>query len=177
MQQIFLTGCRNATHCGIREDHFEGVGASVRLVLVAAILVVVFLVIRKAVVPAGIGKYGHYRAGALDDVRARAVSFAGRQACEACHSEVVQTKSQGKHAQVGCEACHGPLAGHAGDPGEPGGEARPGHALRAVSRGGFGKAERLSASDFERACGRDVLWRVSQPTSSGHIRTETESWS
>jgi len=88
----------------------------IRLVLVAAILVVVFLVVRNVVGPAGFGKYGHYRAEALDDVRARAVSFAGRQACEACHGEVVQTKNQGKHAQVGCEACHGPLAAHAGDP-------------------------------------------------------------
>jgi len=88
----------------------------VRLALVAAILVVAFLVIRKAVVPAGFGRYGHYRAPSLDDVRARPISFAGHEACEACHDEQAKVKSQGKHAQVSCEACHGPLAAHAGDP-------------------------------------------------------------
>ena len=88
----------------------------VRLALVAAILVVAFLAVRKAVVPAGFGKYGHYRAGALDDISARPISFAGHAACEACHDEQTQKKAQGKHAQVACEACHGPLAAHADDP-------------------------------------------------------------
>jgi hypothetical protein len=88
----------------------------VRLALVAAILVVVFLAIRKAVVPAGFGKYGHYRAPALDDIRARPISFAGHDACESCHDEQAKAKALGKHAQVACEACHGPLAAHADDP-------------------------------------------------------------
>jgi hypothetical protein len=68
------------------------------------------------VVPVGFGRYGHYRAGALDDVRARPISFAGHEACETCHDEQAQKKAQGKHAQVACEACHGPLAQHADDP-------------------------------------------------------------
>ncbi len=88
----------------------------VRLVILAAIFVVVFLIIRKAVVPAGFGRYGHYRAGALDDIRARPISFAGHEACETCHDEQAQKKARGKHAQVACEACHGPLAAHADDP-------------------------------------------------------------
>jgi len=88
----------------------------VRLVILAAIFVVVFLTIRKAVVPVGFGRYGHYRAGALDDVRARPISFAGHEACETCHDEQAQKKAQGKHTQVACEACHGPLAAHADDP-------------------------------------------------------------
>lgn len=88
----------------------------VRLALVAAILVAVFLVIRQVVVPATFGRYGHYRASALDDIRARPVSFAGHSVCEGCHDEVVQTKALGKHALLACEACHGPLAAHASDP-------------------------------------------------------------
>lgn len=88
----------------------------VRLAVVAAVLVVAFLGIRKAVVPAGFGKYGHYRAPALDEISARPISFAGHEACEGCHDEQSKTKSQGKHVQVACEGCHGPLAGHAGDP-------------------------------------------------------------
>ncbi len=88
----------------------------VRLALVAVILFAAFLAIRSAVVPAGFGKYGHYRAGALDDIRARPISFAGREACETCHDEQAKTKAAGKHAPLGCEACHGPLAAHADDP-------------------------------------------------------------
>ena len=44
------------------------------------------------------------------------MNFAGHQACETCHSDVLEKKSAGKHAHVNCEACHGPLARHADDP-------------------------------------------------------------
>jgi uncharacterized CHY-type Zn-finger protein len=44
------------------------------------------------------------------------VKFAGHQACETCHTDVLDVKSKGKHAHVNCEACHGPLAKHADDP-------------------------------------------------------------
>jgi uncharacterized CHY-type Zn-finger protein len=88
-----------------------------RVVLLLAIGVIAFLLVRRAVVPAEFGKWGHFRPGAMDDVRARQVKFAGREACEACHSDQVEAKSKGKHANVGCEACHGPLARHAEDPG------------------------------------------------------------
>lgn len=76
----------------------------------------VFLVIRGYVVPKTFGEYGHYRGAALTDIAAHPVRFAGHQACEDCHSDVVATKTQGKHAHVNCEACHGPLANHANDP-------------------------------------------------------------
>lgn len=39
------------------------------------------LVVRGAVVPPGFGKYGHYRAGALDLNRAKPVRFAGQAVC------------------------------------------------------------------------------------------------
>ncbi len=76
----------------------------------------VFLVVRAALIPPGFGALGHYRPGAIDDNRDRRLSFAGRAACEECHSDVVEARKGGKHAGVGCEACHGPLAGHASDP-------------------------------------------------------------
>jgi hypothetical protein len=89
------------------------------LIRLAALFVagfVTFLLIRQAIVPAGFGKYGHFRAGALDDVRARPISFAGRSACEGCHDDKRAALNKGKHINVGCEACHGPLAAHADDP-------------------------------------------------------------
>ena len=88
----------------------------VRLALVAAVLVVIFFAIRRAIVPASFGKYGHYRAASLDEIRARPISFAGHEACEACHDEIVRVKLAGKHAHINCEACHGPAAKHADDP-------------------------------------------------------------
>ena len=88
----------------------------VPVVLVFVAALVAFLVIRHLMVPQGFGKYGHYRAGALDDIRKRPVSFAGQTTCAMCHDEVVSARAQGKHRIVSCEACHGPQAKHADDP-------------------------------------------------------------
>jgi hypothetical protein len=77
-----------------------------------------FLVLKAVFVPAGFGAYGHYRAGALDENRARPVVYAGRAACVECHSDVPDAAKGGRHEGIRCEACHGPLAAHAGDPGE-----------------------------------------------------------
>jgi hypothetical protein len=85
----------------------------------AGLFVVAFLVfwgIRGFVVPKTFGRYGHYRAAAMDEIAAHAAKFAGHEACETCHSDVADLKGKGKHEQVNCEACHGPLAAHAADP-------------------------------------------------------------
>jgi hypothetical protein len=95
---------------------FKESGHLVRLALAMAFALLIFLLIRQAVVPAGFGKYGHYRAGTLTDVRARSISFASHATCEACHDEVATKKAATKHAKVACEACHGALAKHAEDP-------------------------------------------------------------
>ena len=87
-----------------------------RVVLLLALGLIAFLLIRRAVIPADFGKYGHFRPGSLDDIRARPIKYAGREACAACHSDEVEAKSKGKHANVGCETCHGALAKHADDP-------------------------------------------------------------
>ena len=80
--------------------------------------VLAFLVLQAVLVPRGFGVYGHYRAGALEENRVRPVAFAGRTACVECHSDVPDAMKGGRHAVVRCEACHGPLAGHAGEPAE-----------------------------------------------------------
>ncbi len=89
----------------------------VRLVLVLGAGVVVFFAIRQAIVPKGFGLYGHYRAGALDDIAARPVAFAGKATCEICHDDKAKIKSAGKHVGVACETCHGPGSAHTEDPG------------------------------------------------------------
>jgi len=74
-----------------------------------------FLIVRGVLVPRDFGKYGHYRAGALDDIRATEPSFAGREVCAECHTEEAGLLKKGKHAGLGCEACHGALAKHVDD--------------------------------------------------------------
>lgn len=76
----------------------------------------VFLVVRRYVVPQSFGEYGHYRGAAMDDIAAHPIKFAGHSACESCHTDIADVKVKGAHAHVNCEACHGALAVHAADP-------------------------------------------------------------
>ena len=81
-----------------------------------AAALLLFLLARALFVPDDFGVYGHYRAGALADNRARPLVHAGRAACAGCHAERQAELGKGKHAGVGCESCHGPLAAHAAEP-------------------------------------------------------------
>ena len=79
---------------------------------------VLFLVVRAWLVPENFGAYGHYRPAAVDAVAALPVRFAGRAACGECHDDVVEKRVGGKHAQIGCESCHGPAGDHVSAPTE-----------------------------------------------------------
>ena len=92
-------------------------GHLVRVALVLVAAFGIFVVVRAAVIPKDFGKYGHYRPGALDMVRSRPISYAGQDTCVMCHDDEAKLRASGKHAHVACEACHGPLAKHADDPG------------------------------------------------------------
>lgn len=81
--------------------------------------ILAFLMVRHVLVPKDFGNLGHYRAGALDDNKARALAHAGKAACLECHGDIpkaMETKKSG-HRTIGCEACHGPLADHAANSG------------------------------------------------------------
>ncbi len=88
----------------------------VRLAAAFAVVLVVFLLVRAHFVPKSFGEYGHYRGDALAELSSKPIFYAGHQACEECHGDVLEVKKAGKHAGVNCEACHGPLAAHAADP-------------------------------------------------------------
>ena len=93
----------------------------VRVAVLFAVAIVVFVVVQAALVPDDFGTYGHYRTGALDDNRALPLVYAGVAACVDCHFDVPEAAAGGGHAAIRCEACHGPLARHAEDPAiEPG---------------------------------------------------------
>lgn len=72
-----------------------------------------FLLLRWLMVPEGFGLYGHYRAGALNDNMATALTYAGQAACIECHPGIAEIRAKGRHVRVACEACHGALARHA----------------------------------------------------------------
>jgi uncharacterized CHY-type Zn-finger protein len=95
---------------------FKDAGHLFRFAGLFVLAFIIFLVVRHYVVPPSFGQYGHYRGAAIAEIAARPVKFAGHQACESCHTDVLDVKSKGKHAHVNCEACHGPLAKHADDP-------------------------------------------------------------
>ena len=88
-----------------------------RLAAVFAAVFMLFLLVRAALVPKGFGKYGHYRAEALAEAMDKPLNYAGHQACETCHGDIVEVKSKGKHKGVNCESCHGPQEKHVEDPG------------------------------------------------------------
>ena len=102
---------------GIRRNHlFKDIEHLVRLAAVMAIALIAFVALRAVVVPKSFGQYGHYRGAAIAETAARPVAFAGHETCEACHTDVVEQKKQGRHVVVPCEACHGAQAKHADDP-------------------------------------------------------------
>jgi len=96
---------------------FHDSGHLIRPAVVILVGLALFIALRGAVIPKGFGQYGHYRPGALDLVRGRPIAYAGQQQCAICHDDQAKVRAEGKHAGVACEACHGPLAKHADDPG------------------------------------------------------------
>lgn len=88
-----------------------------RIAALFAVGVLTFLGIRAFLIPHSFGEYGHYRGDAIAEIAALPIVHAGHEICEACHADISEVKTKGKHAGVACEACHGPQAKHTEDPG------------------------------------------------------------
>lgn len=97
-------------------NRFKDVEHLIRLAALFVAGLLLFVVARAALVPKDFGKYGHYRAGAIDDAAARPLSYAGRARCAECHDDVVISQAAAGHKNLGCETCHGALLKHADDP-------------------------------------------------------------
>jgi len=99
---------------------FRDIEHVIRVALLFVIGFGTFVAVRSWLVPDDFGVYGFYRAGALDDARARPVVYAGRGTCGDCHPDVVESRKGSRHEGIGCESCHGALAAHAaGESEEP----------------------------------------------------------
>jgi hypothetical protein len=84
--------------------------------LLGAGIVIAYLVARYFLTPTSFGQFGWYRGEALGEVAAREPLFAGKKACEECHSEECQKLAKFEHKTVSCESCHGVGRGHADNP-------------------------------------------------------------
>lgn len=87
-----------------------------RLVLLTIGIVVVYLTARYFLTPPSFGAYGWYRANALEERASQTPVYAGKQACDECHSEVLATLAAHKHKTLSCETCHGVGKAHAENP-------------------------------------------------------------
>ena len=78
---------------------------------------VAFLVVRSFLIAPSFGKIGHYRAAAVDDVKASPVRYGGRKAsCAKCHAAQAKAQTNSAHRGASCETCHGALHAHELDP-------------------------------------------------------------
>lgn len=83
-----------------------------RLALAFAIFILLFLGLRKLLVPETFGQYGFYRGASLIENAQPEIHYSGQQACIECHQDIEDLKITGLHSEIRCEACHGPGQKH-----------------------------------------------------------------
>jgi hypothetical protein len=90
-----------------------------RIFLLAVGIVVAYSVARYFLTPPSFGEYGWYRGAALAELATRDRVYAGKKACEECHSDAYQKLMKHEHKSLSCEACHGPGEAHVENPDNP----------------------------------------------------------
>jgi hypothetical protein len=87
-----------------------------RLVLLTFAIVGSYAVARAFLTPPSFRQYGWFRGDALQEIAARKPVYAGKKACDECHSDEIQKLAKGEHKTISCESCHGPAQAHADNP-------------------------------------------------------------
>ncbi len=87
-----------------------------RVFLLAVGIVAFYMVAKYFLTPRSFGEYGWYRALALAEHREHDQVFAGKKACEECHSDEMKKLQEHGHKTLSCETCHGPALAHANNP-------------------------------------------------------------
>jgi hypothetical protein len=87
-----------------------------RLFLLVVAIVVSYMTARYFLTPTSFRQYGWYRGAALVELANRPPVFAGKVACEECHSDQFQKLQKDSHKTLSCEACHGAGQAHVENP-------------------------------------------------------------
>ncbi len=87
-----------------------------RLVLLVIGIVVVYSTARYFLTPRSFKQFGWYRGEALAELATRDRVFAGKKACDECHSDHLQKLAKGEHKSLSCEGCHEAGQAHCEDP-------------------------------------------------------------
>ena len=87
-----------------------------RLVLLTLGIVVSYLTARYFLTPSSFGQYGWFRGEALEEIASRTPVYAGKKACDECHSDVLEKLAKAEHKTLSCEGCHGVSQDHAANP-------------------------------------------------------------
>lgn len=83
-----------------------------RMGIVLSMLLAIYVGARSIYTPADFGKYGKYRAGALEEIAKRSPRFQGRDVCYDCHDDIIDLVEKDTHHSVNCGDCHGPAQKH-----------------------------------------------------------------
>lgn len=87
-----------------------------RLILLTLFIVMSYLLAREVLTPESFGKYGWYRAAALQEIAAREPLYASRKSCIECHESEAEMVGKFEHQTLSCVTCHGPSREHLEEP-------------------------------------------------------------
>lgn len=87
-----------------------------RLILLTVGIIGSYLVARHFLTPASFGQHGFFRGDAIAEVASHAPVYAGKKACDECHSDQVLKLGKKEHKNLSCEGCHGPGQAHVENP-------------------------------------------------------------
>ncbi len=86
-----------------------------RMLLLVALVLIGFHIVRTLFAPKSFGRYGHYRADNVQEQMALPVLYGERNSCLPCHGDLVGVAGSGGHGSVECEVCHAPVGTHIQD--------------------------------------------------------------
>ena len=89
----------------------------IRFTLLIIVVILGFFIFRTYMVPDSFGihgsyTYAYYRAESENEQANKPAVFQGTEHCSACHAPQAVTLSDGKHAALDCESCHGAFKAH-----------------------------------------------------------------
>lgn len=83
-----------------------------RIVLGIVVMGALGFVAKAAFIPKSFGKYGPYRADAIDEEASLEPRHMTNASCLSCHPYEANIHLTGRHKTISCEFCHGPYADH-----------------------------------------------------------------